>query len=201
MPCRFNPFVFLLNVFLSLVGKPDHLLDWCPPSCPLHSHPFISQAQESQKQGIVISFGKTVVNVVFSLIGVLFTLNHSSLRLRNLKNKVLLYLLGRRLLMSSFHWLVSSFLSSSPWGISKQGTVVISFGKTVVNVVLSLIGVLLPVLFTLTHSSLFEESQKQGIAISFGKTVVNVVFSLIGVLLPVLFTLIHPSLRLWNLKN
>jgi hypothetical protein len=64
-----------------------------------------------------------------------------------------------------------------------------------------LIGVLLPVLFTLTHSSLFEESQKQGIAISFGKTVVNVVFSLIGVLLPVLFTLIHPSLRLWNLKN
>jgi hypothetical protein len=58
-------------MFFFLVGKPDHLLDRCPPSCPFHPHPFISQAEESQKQGIVIPFGKTVANIVFSLIGVL----------------------------------------------------------------------------------------------------------------------------------
>jgi hypothetical protein len=88
-------------MFFFLVGKPDHLLDRGPPSCPLHPHPLISQAEESQKQGIVISFGKTAANVVFSLtvviLPVLFTLTHSSLRLRNLKNKVLLYLLERRI--------------------------------------------------------------------------------------------------------
>ncbi len=97
--------------------------------------------------------GKTVLNVVVSLIGVLlpflFTLTHSSLRLRNLKNKVLLYILGRRLQMSSFHWSVSSFLSSSPSpthlsgsGISKT-RYCLPFGKTVANVVFSLIGVFL----------------------------------------------------------
>ncbi len=48
-----------------MVAKKCRLfIDWCPPSCPFHPHPLISQAEESQKQGIDISFGKTVINVV-----------------------------------------------------------------------------------------------------------------------------------------
>ncbi len=64
---------------------------------------------------------------------------------------------------------------------------------------LSLTGVLLPVLFTLTYPSLFEESQKQGIAISFGKMVANVVFSLNGGFLTGLIHLFF-SLRNLNIR-
>ncbi len=120
---------------------------------------------------------KTVANFVFSLIGVLlpvlFILSHSSLRLRNLKNKV-----GRPFQMSYFHWSVSSFLSSSPPpALITQGG---GISKTRNWYVFVEAGCKCRLLIDRCPP---VQSQKQGIVMPFIKTVINVVFLLIGVFL------------------